>query len=249
MASCEQLTEMEQEYIIIQNQMKSRIDKQNRVDLSTVKSIAGVDLAYWKKCDVEYAVCCIVVIDFQSYKIIEKKEYTGVIKVPYIPGCLAFREIPLFMEAHAKLESDQDLYMFDGNGYLHPRHMGLATHAGILIGKPTIGVAKSFYKMQETEYEMPEDKPFAYTDIEIGGEVYGRALRTHAGVRPIFISIGNMIDLDTVMEAVSRMVNGESHIPLPTRLADIMTRERRKSILENAQNGSGSFFTTVFHPY
>lgn len=236
---------MEQKYIEIQNQMKSRIDKQNRVDLSTVKSIAGVDLAYWKKCDVEYAVCCIVVIDFQSHEIIERKAYTGIIEVPYIPGCLAFREIPLFMEASTKLESDPDLYMFDGNGYLHPRHMGLATHAGILLGKPTIGVAKSFYKMQETDYEMPGNKPFVYTDIEIGGEVYGRALRTHAGVRPIFMSVGNMIDLDTAMEAVSRMVNKESHIPLPTRLADIMTRERRKSILANDPEEKNLYGTNI----
>ena len=85
------VNEMEQDYLKIQNEMKSRIDKQNRVNLATVKSIAGVDLAYWKKCDVEYAVCCIVVIDFQSYEIIERKAYTGIIEVPYIHGCLAFR--------------------------------------------------------------------------------------------------------------------------------------------------------------
>jgi len=225
---------MKEKYIQIQNEMRSRIDKYNRVDLSTVKSIAGVDLAYWKKGDEEYAVCCIVVVDFRTREVMEEKEYSGIVKVPYIPGCLAFREVPLFMEANGRIGSDPDIYMFDGNGYLHPRHMGLATHAGILLGKPTVGVAKNFYKMQETTYTMPEDEPFAYTDIEINGEVYGRTLRTHKGVRPVFISTGNSIDLDTAMMVVNQMVNEESHIPLPTRLADIMTRERRKSILMNS---------------
>lgn len=230
---------MKQKYIQIQNDMMSRIDKHNRVELSTVKRIAGVDLAYWKKNEEEHAICCIVVVDFQTHEIIEKREYAGIVKVPYIPGCLAFREIPLFMEANKRIECDPDIYMFDGNGYLHPRHMGLATHAGILLNKPTVGVAKSFYKIQDTDYMIPEDKPNSYTDIEINGEVYGRTLRTHVGVRPVFVSTGNMMDLDTATETVIRMVNKESHIPLPTRLADIMTRERRRILM-----GEGSYLAS-----
>lgn len=226
---------MIQEYIQIQNEMRTKIDRSNKVNLSAVQSVAGVDLAYWKREDKEYAVCCIVVIDFQTHEIIEEQEYIDRVTVPYIAGCLAFREIPLCLAANGKLESKPDIYMFDGNGYLHPRHMGLATHAGILLNVPTIGVAKHFYKFEDTDFSMPEISPGSYTDIKIKGEVYGRVLRTHEGVRPIYISTGNMIDLDTAMAVVNRTVGKESHIPIPTRLADIMTRKVRKEILEKEE--------------
>lgn len=229
---------LEQEFIRIQNALKSRliipqaqehsIKEAFSVDGSSIKTIAGVDLAYWKQGDAEYAVCCIVVLDYCSQEVIEKKEYMGRVTVPYVPGCLAFREIPLFLEADRLLENRPDLYFFDGNGYLHPRHMGLASHAGILLEKPAIGVAKSYYKIQNVDYTMPEDEQSAYTDIVIDGEVYGRVLRTHKGVKPVFLSIGNRIDLDAAMTLTNGMVTKDSHIPLPTRLADIMTHEARK---------------------
>lgn len=75
---------------------------------------------------------------------------------------------------------------------------------------------------------MPENKKGAFTDIEINGEIYGRALRTHVNVKPIFVSIGNAVDLDTATELANYLTTKEGHIPLPTRLADIMTHEKRK---------------------
>ena len=118
--------------------------------------------------------------------------------------------------------------MFDGNGYLHARHMGLATHAGILIDKPTIGVAKSYYKIGNVDYCMPNDEKYAYEDIVIDSKIYGRVLRTKKNVKPIFVSTGNKIDIDTAMSIVIKMVIEESRIPLPIRAADIMTHEIRK---------------------
>lgn len=75
---------------------------------------------------------------------------------------------------------------------------------------------------------MPSDEQYSYTDIEIDGEVYGRVLRTHKGVKPVFVSVGGMIDIDTAMTLVNIMVTKESHIPVPIRIADIMTHEARK---------------------
>lgn len=187
-----------------------------------------MDLAYWKKEDEEYATCCIVVIDYISHEILEKQSIVDRINVPYIPGCLAFRELPLFMKAYHTLKNIPDVIFFDGNGYLHPRHMGLATHAGILIKKPTIGIAKSYFKMNDVDFIMPEYEKNSYTDIEINGDIYGRVLRTQDGVKPIFLSVGNMIDLKTAMLLTNTMITKDSHIPLPTRLADIMTHEVRK---------------------
>ena len=224
---------LEEFYIEEQRKLATKIDLKNYVDLSCLNYVAGVDLAYWKEDDTEYAVCCIVVIDYHTKEIVEKKYCSGKIEVPYIPGCLAFREIDLVLETVRLLEHSVELYVFDGNGYLHPRHMGLATHAGILLGVPTIGVAKSYYKVENVDYIEPENQVFAYEDIVIGDEVYGRVLRTYENVRPIFLSVGNRIDLETAMEVTKAFVTKESHIPMPTRCADLMTHEMRKKCQEN----------------
>ena len=125
------------------------------------------------------------------------------------------------------LEEEPDLYVFDGNGYLHPRNMGIATHAGILLKKPSIGIAKTYYKVENVDFTMPENEVFAYENIMVKGVVYGRAVRTQKNVKPIFLSVGNKIRLEEAMEIVRHMVTKESHIPLPTRLADLMTHEIR----------------------
>ena len=227
------MNKSEEFYIEEQRKLATKIDLKNYVDLSCLNYVAGVDLAYWKEDATEYAVCCIVVIDYHTKEIVEQKYCSGKIEVPYIPGCLAFREIDLVLETVRLLEHSVELYVFDGNGYLHPRHMGLATHAGILLGVPTIGVAKSYYKVENVDYIEPENQVFAYEDIVIGDEVYGRVLRTYENVRPIFLSVGNRIDLETAMEVTKAFVTKESHIPMPTRCADLMTHEMRKKCQEN----------------
>lgn len=223
------ISRQEMECIDIQKELCSKIIRENTIELSQVQYVAGVDLAYWNKEEQEYAVCCIVVLDSHSHEVLDQAAMQAPVNFPYIPGCLAFRELPLFLEANQRLKITPDLYFFDGNGYLHPRHMGLATHAGILLGKPTIGVAKSYYKVEEADYQMPGEEPFAFTDIIIQGETYGRVLRTQKGVKPIFVSAGNGIDLETATKAVNSYITKESHIPLPTRLADIMTHKERKA--------------------
>ena len=311
-------TGIEKDFIETQLKLQSDIDLSNAVDISKIKYVAGVDLAYWKttvaknteiknsiventvakntevknciventsaknamaknsevknagekntgaqnaevktvdttasisviseskpanekkdaesESEYEYAACCIVVIDYESKEVIERVHAMDKISVPYIPGCLAFREIPLFLKAYDKLITKPDVFVFDGNGYMHPRHMGLATHAGIIINKPTVGVAKSYYKIDDVDYEMPDEEKNSYTDIVINGDVYGRVLRTHSGVKPIFLSTGNKIDLETATELVKSLVSDEGHIPIPTRLADIMTHEVRKMYQES----------------
>lgn len=215
-----------EEAVGIQESLRSRICQKSSG--KKIQTVAGVDLAYWKEEDRERAVCCIVVLDADTKKVVESTYLVGDIKVPYIPGCLAFRELPLVLKTVKQLQMSPDLYMFDGNGYLHPRHMGIATHAAFYLEKPTIGVAKSYYKVGDTEYEEPENDDGAFTDIVVDGEVYGRTLRTHKNVKPVFISVGNGIDLEEATKIVCNFVTKESHIPLPTRLADIETHKRRR---------------------
>lgn len=214
-------------YIKIQDELQKQIDFNNSVNIEKIKIVAGVDLAYWNVAGEEYAACCIVVLDYLTKEVVEKKYVVGKVTVPYISGCLAFREMPFFLQAYEKVETDVDVWFFDGNGYLHPHHMGLATHAGIVINKPTVGIAKSYLKIYKAEFCMPDEEQFSYSDIKVGKEVYGRVLRTQSGVKPVYLSIGNKIDLDTAMQLANSLVTKESHIPLPTRLADIMTHEIR----------------------
>ena len=228
----------EMKFLEIQNQLRNQIIQTDDPVLSELKTVAGVDLAYWNDADgTESAVCCIVVIDCVTHEVLEKQQYSGKIEVPYVPEFLAFRELPLVKKAAALLQIRPDLYVFDGNGYLHPRNMGIATHASFYLDAPTFGVAKTYFRVSDQViYDEPDDVPGSFTDITVDGEVYGRALRTHKGVKPVFVSVGNRISLATACEIAMSFVTKESHIPLPTRLADLETHTARRAILEAMQD-------------
>ncbi|BBA51436.1 endonuclease V [Fusobacterium varium] len=211
----------------IQLELRNKVELKDDFKIEDIKYVAGIDLAYWMENKKETAVCCITVIDMNTREIIEEKNTKGDIVFPYIAGYLSFRELSLILETVEKLSIKADLYVFDGNGYLHPRNMGIATHASFYLNKPSIGVAKSYYKIDETEFIMPEDIKGAYTKIVIENKVYGAALRTHKGVKPIFVSVGNHIKLETAIEIIMMLIGKESHIPLPTRYADIATHKMR----------------------
>ncbi len=219
--------------IDIQLKMKNSININNKINYDNIKKIAGIDLVYMnaKKNKTEYAICCMVLVDFESKEVIEKVSLVEEVNIPYIAGFLAFRELPLILKTLKKLKNDPDVYMFDGNGLLHSRNMGIATHAGIILNKPTIGVAKSYYKIDNVTFEMPENIDNTYTDIIIKNKVCGRAYRSHKDVKPIFISVGNNIDLEMSTQIVKELITKESRIPIPTRLADIETRKLKKQLI------------------
>lgn len=217
----EELFKIEQEKWI------SKIVLKNNFQLTDICLVAGVDIAYWREGKIDYGVCCIVIIDFVTKQIVEEVEYWGQIDVPYIPGYLAFRELPLVMKAVEKLQFKPDLYMFDGNGYLHYRHMGIATHASFYLNKPTIGVAKSYLKIKDTDYQMPKNEIGDFTYIKIDGEVYGAVMRTRKNVKPIFISCGNWIDLETSIKITQYFIEKSSRLPITTRYADLATHKSR----------------------
>lgn len=220
----------ESEFVDIQNELKKKIILKNTFNKSNIRLVAGVDLAYWENDNKQYGTCCIVVIDYNTQKVVEKVNSVGEIQLPYIPGFLAFRELPLVIEASKKLVVEPDIFIFDGNGYLHFNHMGIATHASFFLNKPTIGVAKSYLKVNGIDFKMPDNKEGSYTDILINKEVYGRTLRTRKDVKPIFVSCGNYIDLETSTEIILNLINNESRLPIPTRLADLETHIIRKRI-------------------
>ena len=229
--------DQEMEFEAIQNELQKQISLRDRIPVSEIRTVAGVDLAYWQQDGAEYAVCCIVVIDYTTHEVLEKQHSSGRIEVPYMPGFLAFRELPLVLQTAKLLQNQPDIYIFDGNGCLHPRRMGIATHAAFHLHKPTIGIAKTYFRADgKTDYTEPAAEAGSYTDIVIGGEVYGRALRTQTDVRPVFVSAGNDISLETACEIALALTEHESRIPIPTRLADLETHIERARAKE-AQNG------------
>ena len=104
-----EINEMQEKFLEQQNELRGRITVVDSLDVDSLKLIAGVDLAYWQNGDEEYAVCCIVVVDYMTHEIIEKKHYNGKIEVPYMPGFLAFRELPLVQKTVELLENDSVL--------------------------------------------------------------------------------------------------------------------------------------------
>lgn len=221
----------ETEFIEVQNTLAEKVMLNNSFNKDNINLVAGVDLAYWEKEDKHYGTCCIVILDYNTKQIVQKVNSIGEIKVPYIPGYLAFRELPLVIQAVKKLTVEPDIFIFDGNGYLHFNHIGIATHASFFLNKPTIGVAKSYLKINDVDFDMPENIYGAYQDIIINNEVYGRVIRTRRNVKPVFISCGNYIDLKTCTEIVLELIDNESRLPIPVRLADLETHIIRKKVI------------------
>ncbi|WP_342512346.1 endonuclease V [Sporosarcina sp. FSL K6-1522] len=212
----------------IQEQLVNQVSLQNKFKMEDMKYVGGVDIAYWMEEGIDYGACCIVVVDYVTKEVVEEVHHVEKITFPYISGYLAFRELPLVLETVKKLTIQPDLYMFDGNGYLHTRHMGIATHASFELGRPTIGVAKTYLKINAVDFIIPKNQVGAYTDIVINHEVYGRTLRSRKDVKPIFVSCGNWIDLETATKITMHFVEKDSRLPITTRLADLATHEARR---------------------
>ena len=222
---------MEQKFLEIQNRLRGQVVQTDQFKTDEISLVAGVDLAYWNGEDCEYAVCVIAVIDFHTHKMVEYQSTFDRVEIPYMPGFLAFRELPLFEQTVKKLTKKPDLFIFDGNGVLHPRQMGIATHASFSLDVPTIGVAKTFYRVSDdASYTEPGNTRGDFTDIVHDGVVLGRAVRSRPNVKPIFVSVGNRISLETATQLVMTLVDKDSRIPVPTRLADILTHQRRTSL-------------------
>lgn len=224
----------ERECIEIQNRLSNEIVQHCPFAFEEIQTVAGVDLAYWNN-EAEYAVCCIVIIDVRSKTVTEKQWFAGEVKFPYIPGCLAFRELPLVIKAAEKLNHKPDIYIFDGNGILHPRYMGLASHASFYLDAPTIGIAKSYFKVEGASLIMPNNEKGSFSNITKNGEILGRAVRTQKGVKPVYISVGNHIDIDTSSRLALTLTDDESHIPIPTRYADLETHKMRNELKNNTK--------------
>ncbi|MFI9051485.1 endonuclease V [Streptomyces sp. NPDC053427] len=191
-------------------------------------TVVGVDVAYDDERDVVAAAA--VALDARTLAVVEEATAVGQISFPYVPGLLAFREIPTVLKALARLTCTPDLVVCDGYGLAHPRRFGLASHLGVLTGLPTIGVAKTPFTFR---YEPPGPERGATSPLldrgeegerDAGGEEVGRAVRTQKGVKPVFVSVGHRVDLDRACAHTVHLA-AEYRLPETTRAADSLCRK------------------------
>jgi len=199
-----------QDAIAIQNKLRERIELHDA--FATIEVIAGADVSF----DNDWGYGGVITYGFPGLEEIERHAARKKITFPYMPGLLAFREAPVLLEAFALLVTEPDLVLFDGQGIAHNRRMGIATHMGILLNKPTIGCAKS---RLVGEFEEPLQDAGSYTPLVDGKETVGVVLRTRKRVRPIFVSPGTKVSLKTSIKIVLKCIDGY-RIPKPTRQAD-----------------------------
>lgn len=192
-----------------------------------IHTIAGTDVSYDKHSDRFFAG--VVVFKLNKYlELIEEATSVGKARFPYIPGLLSFREAPILLKALAKLKSDPDIVLFDGQGIAHPRHLGLASHMGLVLNKSSIGCAKS---RLVGEYRYVKNVVGAYSKLFYKNKVVGVALRTKVNTKPVFVSPGHKTNLPFAIRIVMETCCGY-RIPEPVRQAHLLVNKlRRKSHL------------------
>lgn len=194
-----------------QNKMQERIILR-KPDFA-LKLIAGCDSSFIGE---DTILSVFVLLTYPALEVVEKVWHHGPVELPYIPGFLAFRETPNLLKAYEKLQQKPDLIMVDGHGISHPRRLGIATHLGLHLNKPTVGVAKKVLVGKYTEPATTKGavSPLIYKDGHIAN-----VLRTKDNVKPVFVSPGHLMDLESATE-IAMACATKYKLPEPTRLAD-----------------------------
>ena len=201
----------------VQEALRHRVVERTAPDFAP-RLIAGVDVHFSRNGQTAFAAA--VLLDAVSLEIVQSVQSAAPVRFPYRTGFLSFREVPVAMRALGLLDAAPDLVMVDGQGRAHPRRFGLACHLGVLLDKPTIGVAKSRLLGR---FAGPGAEPGDHTPLEDKGEIVGAVLRSKRACRPLFVSVGHRIDLGTAVAWMMRTTQ-RHRLPEPTRLADSLSR-------------------------
>ncbi len=195
----------------LQVELAERVIAETTFDPSSVRTVAGVDVSIRKG----LARAAVVVLRLTELTPVDCATAEAPVAYPYVPGLLTFREGPTVLGALEQLSIWPDLLIFDGQGIAHPRRIGLAAHMGVILDHPSIGCAKS--RLTGTD-SVPGDSVGDWEPLIDGGEMIGAIVRSRAGVRPLYVSIGHRVDLATAIELVLRCTRGY-RLPETTRYA------------------------------
>lgn len=200
-----------EEALEVQRQLRDQVVIEDR--LGPIEYVAGVDVGFEEDGAVTRAA--IAVLRLSDLKLMDQGIARRPTTFPYIPGFLSFREIPAVLDALAKLETEPGILLCDGQGYAHPRRLGIAVHLGLLTDIPSIGVAKSWLIGKHDP--LPEERG-AWQPLHDKGEVIGAVLRTRDNTNPLYISSGHRISLTTAIDYVMRCTP-KYRLPETTRWA------------------------------
>ncbi len=187
-----------------------------------IATVGGVDVSYVD----DMGIGAVTVLDYDSLELLEEQVATCPVGMPYVPTLLSFRELPPALAAIKKLSSRVDVFLVDAQGWAHPYRCGFASHLGLVLGKPTIGAAKSRLigePIEENGRTLLEDK----------GEVIGEIVTTKQGTKPVYVSIGHMVSLEKAVEIVKHC--SKSRIPEPLLQANRLATKQRNSLQSKAK--------------
>jgi deoxyribonuclease V len=207
----------------IQEEIARAVESEPPISLDRVEWIAGADASYSPDGRIVHAA--VAVLGLPDLNVLERCWVSREVCFPYLPGFFAFREGQAIISAVGALTRQPDLLLVDGHGRAHPRRAGIASHVGFLLGIPTVGVAKRILSGDAVDFGPARG---SMSPIWDQGEIVGMAVRTKAGSRPVYVSTGHAMDLETAVAAVLSTTS-TSRIPAPIREAHRISREVRRS--------------------
>jgi deoxyribonuclease V len=216
-----------EEAVAIQQHLRERVGAGAPIALDQIHTIAGIDASYK-----DFARAAVVVLSFPDLERLDAAVAERESAFPYVPGLLSFREAPAVLDAIVKLRVRPDLLMCDGQGIAHPRRFGIASHLGVYLDLPSIGVAKS---RLTGRYDEPGPNPGDRSPLTYRGELLGEVLRAKRHTNPLFISVGYRITLPTAVEFVERCLRGY-RLPEPTRAAHNLAAAATRGELPPSSN-------------
>lgn len=180
------------EAIALQTALRGRVERSDRI--GAVRRVAGVDVGFEAEGRITRAAVAVLYVP--GLALVEQVVVRVRTRFPYVPGLLSFREAPAVLAAFEKVRVAPDLILYDGQGIAHPRRFGIASHVGLLLDCPSIGVAKT---RLVGVHRAPANRRGAWTPLHDAGELIGAVLRTRAGVKPLYVSIGHRVSLETAV--------------------------------------------------
>lgn len=208
------------EAIKIQQRLRKKI--QIRHFQNDIHYIAGADISFNRYSDIFYAG--FIVLDYQNMTEVMHSVVEVRSNFPYIPGLLSFREIPALLKAWDQLPLEPDVVVLDGHGIAHPRRLGIASHFGLWINRPTIGCAK---KLLTGMYGSLPPEAKEQSVIYDNNEAIGVVLRTKYNVKPVYVSPGHLTDIPSAVDIISHCVT-KYRLPEPTRKAHLLVNQLRR---------------------
>ncbi|MCU0804231.1 MAG: deoxyribonuclease V [Burkholderiales bacterium] len=199
------------EAIALQARLAPKVERQDRV--GPIRHVAGIDVGFESAGRIARAAVAVLVLP--SLELVDCALARRPVSFPYVPGLLSFREIPAVLDALARLRVRPDILLCDGQGIAHPRRCGLASHLGLVTGLPAIGVGKSRLLGEHRE---PGARRGSRARLVDRGETVGTVLRTRAGVKPLYVSVGHRVSLETAVRIVLACARGY-RLPETTRWA------------------------------